>query len=143
MSIVDAIISFGSGLTISWAGKPLGTITMPNVSLTGDVGAQLDVTADFSVADVDHLMNFTSTLLTTESFEWDISGENLTVSAIGIDVPGISLTTKTVTLAGMNNLQGGVVVNSFDLPSNDPAGGIHLTLNTSVHNVRGLSSPHK
>ena len=65
------------------------------------------------------------------------------MSAIGIDVPGISLTTKTVTLAGMNNLQGGVVVNSFDLPSDDPAGGIHLTLNTSVHNVRGLSSPHK
>ena len=100
MSIVDAIISFGSGLTISWAGKPLGTIAIPNVSLTGDVGAQLDVTADFSVADVDHLTNFTSTLLTTESFEWDISGENLTVSAIGIDVPGILLTTKTVALAG-------------------------------------------
>lgn len=109
---------------------------MPNVSLTGDVGAQLDFTADFSVADVDHLANFTVALLTTESFEWDISGEDLTVSAIGIDVPGISLTTKTVTLAGMNNLAGGVVVNSFDLPANDPAGGIHLTLNTRVHNVR-------
>lgn len=140
ITVVDAVISFGSGLTISWAGKPLGTIAMPNVTLTGDVGAQLDVTANFAVADVGHLTDFTSTLLTTESFEWEISGENLTVSAIGIDVPGISLTTKTVKLAGMNNLQGGVVVNSFDLPENDPEGGIHLTLNTTVHNVSSIVS---
>ena len=56
---------------------------MPDVNLTGDVGAQLDVTAVFEVADVDHLANFTSVLLTEESFEWDIAGENLTVSALG------------------------------------------------------------
>ena len=77
MVVVDAKIVFNSGLTISWAGRPLGTIKMPDVDLTGDVGAQLDVTADFAVADVDHLANFTSVLLTEESFEWDISGENL------------------------------------------------------------------
>ena len=50
-------------------------------------------------------------------------------------MPGISLTSKTVSLLGMNGLKNGVVINSFDLPSNDPAGGIHLTLNTSVTNV--------
>lgn len=130
----DAKISFGSGLTISWAGKPLGTMKMPDVSLTADVGAQLDVTSTFSVSDVDHLTDFTKVLLTEESFEWEIAGENLTVSALGIDVPGISLTTKKVTLLGMNGLKNGVVVNSFDLPANDPAGGIHLTLNTTVTN---------
>lgn len=51
-------------------------------------------------------------------------------------MPNINLTTKSVTLLGMNNLQGGVTINSFDLPSNDDAGGIHLTLNTTVQNVR-------
>lgn len=56
---------------------------MPPVNLTGDVGAQLDLTADFEVADVAHLTDFTRTLLTEKSFEWEISGENLTVSAIG------------------------------------------------------------
>ena len=40
-----------------------------------------------------------------------------------------------MTLKGMNSLKNGVVINSFDLPSNDPAGGIHLTLDTSVSNV--------
>jgi hypothetical protein len=56
---------------------------MPDVSLVADKGAQLDITADFSVSSVDHLTDFTRTLLTEESFEWDISGENLTISALG------------------------------------------------------------
>ena len=42
-------------------------------------------------------------------------------------------------MKGMNNLKGGVKINTFDLPSNDPAGGIHLTLDTSVTNVSYLS----
>ncbi|KAI0340460.1 hypothetical protein BDW22DRAFT_1360443 [Trametopsis cervina] len=130
----DAKISFGSGLTISWLGKPLGSIKMPEVNLVADEGAQLDITADFVVADVDHLTNFTRTLVTAETFEWDIEGEALTVSALGIDVSNITLTTKTVSLLGMNNLKNGVVINTFDLPANDPAGGIHLTLDTAVTN---------
>lgn len=56
---------------------------MPDVNLVADEGAQLDITADFSIADVDHLTDFTKVLLTEESFEWDIAGDNLTVSAIG------------------------------------------------------------
>ncbi|KAI0035854.1 hypothetical protein K488DRAFT_76325 [Vararia minispora EC-137] len=130
----DAVISFPAGLTISWNGQALGTIKMPDVNVTGDVGAQFQVQTDFSIADVSHLTDFTRTLLTTESFEWQISGENLSVSAIGISVPGISLPSKTVTLKGMNSLANGVRINSFDLPANDPAGGIHLTLDTSITN---------
>jgi len=36
----------------------------------------------------------------------------------------------------MNGLKNGVIIQSFDLPANDPAGGIHLTLQTTVTNVR-------
>lgn len=53
----------------------------------------------------------------------------------GITVPGISLPGKTVTLKGLNNLKNGVLIKSFDLPANDPAGGIHLTLDTAITNV--------
>lgn len=53
----------------------------------------------------------------------------------GIAVSGISLPGKVVTLKGMNNLRDGVVIKSFDLPADDPAGGIHLTLDTSITNV--------
>ena len=134
----DANITFGSGLTISWNGQTLGTMQMPVVALAADTGAQLNLNATFEVASVDTLTSFTKVLLTEESFEWDIAGENLTVSALGIDVPNINLTTKKVTLLGMNGLKNGVVINSFDLPENDPAGGIHLTLNTTVTNVSSL-----
>ena len=77
-----------------------------------------------------------------ESFEWEISGDNLTVNALGIDVSGVSLPAKKVTLKGFNGLKDGVKVQSFDLPANDPAGGIHLTLEAATTNVRLFFQPH-
>jgi len=58
----------------------------------------------------------------------------------GISVPGISLPTRKVTLKGFNGLKDGVKVQSFDLPSNDPAGGIHLTLEVTTSNVSNFLS---
>lgn len=51
----DAVISFTTGLTVAWNGRPLGQIAMPDVSLVGDAGADLDLTAAFNVADLGHL----------------------------------------------------------------------------------------
>ncbi|KAH9850917.1 hypothetical protein C2E23DRAFT_886961 [Lenzites betulinus] len=130
----DATITFPSGLTVEWEGAPIGTIKMPDIDIASDVGATFEIDASFVVADVDHLTNFTKVMLTSESFDWVISGSNLSVSAIGISVPGIELPSKGVTLKGMNNLVNGVLIDTFDLPSNDPAGGIHLTLQTRVTN---------
>ncbi|KAF7983257.1 hypothetical protein HWV62_22882 [Athelia sp. TMB] len=130
----DAVISFPNGLTVSWNGSPLGNLDLYGVDVVGDVGAQLNNKANFAVADVDHLTDFTKYLLTQESFEWQLSAENLTVSALGINVTGISLSTRTVTLKGFNGLKGGVTIQSFDLPSNDPAGGITLTIESTVAN---------
>ncbi|KIY74263.1 hypothetical protein CYLTODRAFT_363931 [Cylindrobasidium torrendii FP15055 ss-10] len=130
----DAVISFGNGLTVSWDGKPLGSLKMDNLSITGDVGGEIDMSSDFEVADVEHLTTFTKTLLTEESFEWEISGSGLSVSALGIKVDDVDLSTKKVTLKGMNGLKGAVTIQSFDLPENDPAGGIHLTINSTVEN---------
>ncbi|KAJ8482152.1 hypothetical protein ONZ45_g15054 [Pleurotus djamor] len=130
----DAKISFSQGLTVTWAGKPIGNMKLDAVNVVGDVGAELDVETTFDITDVDHITDFTKVLLTEESFEWEISGENLTVSAMGIDVDGISLSSKKVVLKGFNGLANGVKINSFDLPSNDPAGGIHLTIEASATN---------
>ncbi|KAI0668274.1 hypothetical protein C8Q78DRAFT_1081656 [Trametes maxima] len=130
----DSKISFPAGLTIEWSGRPIGSIKMPDVDITANIGANFEIDADFEVADVDHLANFTKVMLTKESFDWVISGNNLSVSAIGITVPGIELSNKGVTLKGMNNLKDGVLIDTFDLPGNDPTGGIHLTLQTKVSN---------
>ena len=129
----DAVITFPQGLTVAWNGSPLGQIAMPNVALEAEVGATLNLNAAFSVASVSHLTDFTVYLLTEESFNWQIYGQNLEIAALGIDVTGISIQ-KDVLLLGVNNLRGGVVINHFDLPSNDPAGGVTLTLQTSVTN---------
>ncbi|RDX40651.1 hypothetical protein OH76DRAFT_1365915 [Lentinus brumalis] len=138
----DAKIEFPSGLTIEWNGASIGSIDMPAIDLVGDVGASFEVDATFKVASVDHLTEFTKVMLTEESFDWVISGSNLsgeswyllTLAAIGISVPEIALSNKKVTLKGMNSLKGGVKIETFDLPSNDPDGGIHLTLQTNVTN---------
>lgn len=112
----DATISFPEGLTVAWNGAPLGQISMPNVSnlftryraetgwddsflhiyiyqvpVVANVGATLNLNAAFNVADVGHLTDFTSYLLTEPSFVWQIYGQNLSVSALGITVPGISI----------------------------------------------------
>ncbi|GAA6057282.1 hypothetical protein JCM3770_004534 [Rhodotorula araucariae] len=129
----DAVINFVDGLTVAWNGAPLGQISMPNVSLTGDVGAELNIAAAFAVADVGHLTEFTTYLLTQPSFTWQIYGENLAVSALGITVPGISIM-KNVVLDGMNGFKGLVKIDAFDLPANDPAGGITLSLQTTLTN---------
>ncbi|KAJ7188457.1 hypothetical protein C8R46DRAFT_1054741 [Mycena filopes] len=130
----DASIAFGGqGLTVNWAGKAIGHIAMDPLKVAADAGATLDTTSTFTVADVDHLTAFTKTLLTEESFDWQITGDNLTVTALGIEVPGVSVAYQ-VTLKGFNGLKGGVIIKSFDLPSNDPAGGIHLTLDATAAN---------
>ena len=57
------------------------------------------------------------------------------IYSAGISVPGIQFPARKVTLKGFNGLKGGVTIKSFDLPSNDPAGGIHLTLAATTANV--------
>ncbi|PPQ89568.1 hypothetical protein CVT25_012240 [Psilocybe cyanescens] len=167
----DAVISFPSGLTISWEGKPIGQVAMSDITITGDVGGTIDAETTFNVLDVNHLTDFTKALLTAESFDWAISGENLTgkmimvnlplvsfhppyatqsaplvsfkltptlyiklMSNLGISVPGISFPSRIVTLKGFNGLKNGVKIQSFDLPSDDPSGGIHLTIEATTAN---------
>ena len=47
----DATISFPDGLQVSWNNKVLGQIKMPDIKLEADEGAQLNLSADFAVAD--------------------------------------------------------------------------------------------
>ena len=56
---VDATISFPSGLTISWAGKPIGQVAMSDISVTGDIGGIIDAETTFQIADLAHLTEFT------------------------------------------------------------------------------------
>ncbi|WFD49313.1 hypothetical protein GLX27_003993 [Malassezia furfur] len=129
----DAVIKFTQGLQLTWNNRVLGQIAMPDIQLAADEGAQLDLEADFAVADKDALTAFTKFLVTQPSFVWEISGEGLAVDAIGITTPSMTIS-KTVILTGFNNLKNAVTITTYDLPSNDPAGGIHLTAQAVINN---------
>ena len=133
----DAKIKFPDGLQITWNGKVLGQIAMPDIDLKADVGAKLDLEAQFAVANVDDLTEFTKFMVTNPSFVWTIDGTNVEVQAIGISVGGITMN-KNVILTGMNNLKNAITISKYDLPYNDPAGGIHLTANAVVINPSQL-----
>ncbi|KAM5540830.1 hypothetical protein V8D89_005474 [Ganoderma adspersum] len=139
----DANITFPTGLDMQWMGSPFINLAMPLISVAANAGATFEVDAVVKITDADHLANFTKALVSEESVDWVISGGNLLITALGISVPGVSLLGKGISLKGMNNLDGGVKVNSFDLPGNDPDGGIRLSLNTTVKNPSqvGVSIP--
>lgn len=70
------------------------------ISLVADVGASLDLEAAFNVADVAHLSDFTGYLLTQPSFTWQVYGANLEVDALGIKIPGVSISKNVSTSIG-------------------------------------------
>ena len=57
--LVDAKISFPSGLLIAWEGAPIGTVAMADIQVLGDVGASISAQSKFEVADVTRLAEFT------------------------------------------------------------------------------------
>jgi hypothetical protein len=129
----DAVVSFPTGLDIFWEGQLLTSTAFPDITLTGDLGSSINVQLQGSIPDIDYFTTFLKAAITGPSFVWTIRGSGLSVAALGITVPGISIT-KEVQLTGLNGLAGNVIINSFDVPSNDPAGGLSLTADTTIYN---------
>lgn len=63
VTLVNAEISFPSGLTVSWEGQPLGSLQLNDVNVVGNVGATIDTNSLFTVADVTYLTDFTKVRL--------------------------------------------------------------------------------
>ena len=127
----DATISFDRGLQIGWAGRTLGQLRIPPVNIAADEGGDIDVMTDFAAADVDALTDFVKFMVTQKSFLWTLQGEGLSVRALGINVTDITIN-KNVILTGFNDLKNDITITNYTLPSNDPAGGIHLTAQTQI-----------
>ncbi|KAF9981330.1 hypothetical protein BGZ75_007419 [Mortierella antarctica] len=132
----DAEIAFPSGSSVAWVNggseSPIGQIAMPTVAAKADVGAQLALTnVPFHVTSGANMGDFVGYSLKAESFEWSVAAENMVVIAMGAPIPGIHMK-KSVTLKGFNGLQG-LVIQKYDLPSNDP-NGIHLVLSATLPN---------
>lgn len=128
-----ATISFPTPLTVAWGGKKLGVVTMPALEAKADVGASFDVSGDFTITDADAMSEFAAYMINNKDFIWDIYSTDVSVNALGFTFTKISME-KFVTLAGANGFKDAVKITTFDLPSNDPAGGITLTAQTTINN---------
>lgn len=129
----DGVISVLDGLSIYWEGQLLTQAAFPNISIQGDVGALLDVEIQGTIPDPSYFTKFLRNTITSSTFEWTIHGSNVLVDALGISIPNVTLT-KSVQLTGLNGLKSQVIINSFDLPSNDAAGGITLDAISTINN---------
>ncbi|RUP43844.1 hypothetical protein BC936DRAFT_136643 [Jimgerdemannia flammicorona] len=128
---MEANISFPNGVKVSWNGKTLGQLAMPSVIAYADVGATVNLNATFTVADSGVMAEFSKVLLNEASFDWQIDAEGVAVTALQYTFTGISMS-KKVSLKGMQGIS--AVVDSFQLPGNDPQGGITLIIATTLNN---------
>ncbi|KAJ2957138.1 hypothetical protein NQZ79_g7101 [Umbelopsis isabellina] len=129
----DATIGFPAPLTVAWQGRDIGAVSMPNIQTVADQGATFSVSAHFAILDQDAMADFSAYMLLQKDFVWDISSTDVSVTAMDYTFTNLSMT-KSVTLTGMAGLVNDVKINSFNLPSNDPAGGISLVLETTLTN---------
>ena len=73
---------------------------------------------------------FATFLLHNPSFTWTISTSKLQLTALGTIFNNVSLS-KDVSFKAFNGLPG-VTISNFQLPSDDPAGGIHIETDASI-----------
>jgi hypothetical protein len=130
---LDAAISFPVPLNVAWKGTKLGEVQMPTIQSKADVGANFDVTGTFTIVSGDGMAKFAAYMINNQDFVWDISTNGVAVNALGFTFTNVSMV-KAVTLAGCNGFKDAVTIKSFDLPSDDPAGGITLIAETTISN---------
>lgn len=75
--VVDANITFPTGLGVQWNGSSIGNIAMPAIKVVANTGATFELDAAVEVTNSSHLAEFTKTLVSQDSVDWVISGNNL------------------------------------------------------------------
>ena len=129
---LDAQISFPNPVTVSYNGKALGVMQMPTVNAIANVGAKLNLAAvPFTITDGAAFADFNTFALNNEKFEWTISTTGIVVNAMGVSLPGVSMT-KTVSLDGFNKLPG-LKLLDYTITAVDDA-GLHMVISAALHN---------
>ncbi|KAG0212765.1 hypothetical protein BGX28_005611 [Mortierella sp. GBA30] len=129
---LDAQIQFPNPVTVSYAGKAIGTMVMPTVNAIANQGAVLDLKAvPFTITDLAAFTEFNIFALNNAKFDWTISTTGVVVNAMGAALPGVTMT-KTVTLDGFNKLEG-LQIASYMINSIDD-GGLHMVISASLAN---------
>ncbi|KAF9409239.1 hypothetical protein BGZ94_002011, partial [Podila epigama] len=129
---LDAEIEFPNPVTVSFQGKAIGSMKMPTVKAIANEGAVLNLLGvPFTITDKAAFTDFNIYALTQKSFEWTISTSGLVVNAMGVSLPGVSMT-KTVSLDGFDSLAG-LKLLSYTIDDVNDA-GMHLTITSEIAN---------
>lgn len=128
---LDALIEFVEPVTVTWQGKQIAEITLPDICAAADDGVpNYQAMGHLTITNQDDFTAFAGFLLHNEEFEWTISTNKLRVRALGTIFDNVVLE-KTVSFKAFNNLPG-VSIANFQLPSDDPAGGIHIETDVTI-----------
>ena len=128
---LDARIEFTGPVTLKWQEKPIATVTLPPVCVAANVGVpNYEASGRLTISDQDEFTSFAESLLHSEEFEWTISTDQIRVYTLGTIFEGLVFE-KSISFKAFNNVAGVSVV-KFDLPSDDPAGGIHIETDASI-----------
>ncbi|KAI9459106.1 hypothetical protein F5148DRAFT_1219463, partial [Russula earlei] len=98
--------------------------------LTNTSEFQYSVLDDHTYSVAWRFIGFATFLLHNASFTWTIHTNNLRVIALGTIFDGVSLS-KDITLKAFNGLPS-ITISDFQLPSDDPAGGIHIEADSVI-----------
>ncbi|TPX68063.1 hypothetical protein SpCBS45565_g03357 [Spizellomyces sp. 'palustris'] len=137
---IDATISFVNGtVDVTWTGSgtngtdvPLARIFgMPDLVVKGAKGDLAIKDANVEIVDTAAMTKFARFMMLGADFEWRLSG-NAQAKAFGMTIKGLTMD-KTVKMKALNGLRN-ISITSFDLPRNDPAGGIQIVTITLMDN---------
>ncbi|KAG2183772.1 hypothetical protein INT43_006783 [Umbelopsis isabellina] len=129
----SASIAFPTPLQVAWEGRTLGSVSMATIQTQPDTGATFSVTGTFTITDGQAMTDFSAYMLNNEQFTWEITTNNVAVTALGYTFTGLQMQ-KSVSLNGMQGFKNDVTIQSFNLPANDPNGGIELDITTVIKN---------
>ncbi|CAG8789401.1 674_t:CDS:1, partial [Gigaspora rosea] len=130
---ISAQFSTPNGVTVSSDRAPLGTVNLPTINIVDGVAELKDVTSQFTISDKGALSEFTQEDLHVDKISWTMTSSNITVKAFGIEIPDIAFD-KKVQLNGAGGFKNAVKIDSFQLPGDDPNGGISTVISSTLTN---------
>ncbi|RHZ76001.1 hypothetical protein Glove_208g184 [Diversispora epigaea] len=130
---LPATISFPNGANLLSDKTVLGTMSLPPITAQDNKAVLNNVQSTFKILDKDALTAFTINVLLSDSDLWTISADNITVSALKIDISGITLK-KVIEVKGSKGFKDDIKINKYTLPGDAPNGGISTVIDSTLTN---------
>ncbi|GAA5861436.1 hypothetical protein JCM5353_007312, partial [Sporobolomyces roseus] len=140
VGVFPAQIHFNEPVYVTWTAPEnpfvelnLGHFDLARIGVAAGHGRIKQLT-EFQIDDEPAFARFTEYLITQEEFTWRLRSKNLKVVAFGFigTASGLDFV-KDLTLPAMANMTD-ISITDFQLPGDDPAGGISLSVQTKLTN---------